>query len=156
MFRFVVRRLRWLGRIPLLPQLFDSFLVLITVMTSRRKLRAMELLEERTCSTLYATTGVHRFGGVRFLLDKTELGHMHGNGLVDALVGKASRDELVASGRAFPHHIFPVSGWVSFWLKDEADVPHALELLRIAAEQRASFGRAAKRVYASPEVAGVE
>ena len=44
-FRFVVRRLRWLGRVPLLPQLFYAWLLLVTAVTDRPKLRAIEMLE---------------------------------------------------------------------------------------------------------------
>jgi len=40
------------------------------------------------------------------------------------------RAELVAAGRAQPHHVLPESGWVSFYLRQEPDVEAAIELLR--------------------------
>jgi len=40
------------------------------------------------------------------------------------------RDEIVAAGLALPHHILPQSGWVSFYLREEADVEKAIGLLR--------------------------
>jgi hypothetical protein len=42
------------------------------------------------------------------------------------------RDEVVASGRAEPHHVLPESGWVSVHLTGEADVENAIALLRLS------------------------
>ncbi len=36
----------------------------------------------------------------------------------------------MAAGRALPHHIFPQSAWVSFYIRSEEDVPGAVALLR--------------------------
>jgi hypothetical protein len=44
------------------------------------------------------------------------------------------RDELVANGRAEPHHIIPQSGWVSIHLNQESDLDRAIELLRFSFE----------------------
>jgi Luciferase len=54
-----------------------------------------------------------RFGGTEFRLGKRELGHLHGDALVDLPFPRKVRDELVAKGRARPHHVRPASGWVS-------------------------------------------
>lgn len=43
---------------------------------------------------------------------------------------KKVRDEIVAAGRAQPHHILPETGWVSFYLREDGDVEKAIELLR--------------------------
>jgi hypothetical protein len=72
----------------------------------------------------------HRFGGLEFVLGKRELGHIHGDRLVDIPFPRAVRDEVVKSGQAAPHHILPDTGWVSIWLRDEEDVARAIELLR--------------------------
>jgi predicted DNA-binding protein (MmcQ/YjbR family) len=76
----------------------------------------------------------HRFGGTEFRVGRREIGHAHGNGLVDIPFPKKVRDELVAAGRAAPHHVLPESGWVSFYLREAEDVAHAIELLREAYE----------------------
>jgi hypothetical protein len=128
-FRFVVRRFRWLARVPFLPQLFDAMLLSATAVFNRRKLYAIEKLEREACSRFNATIGNHRLGGIGFFVGKREIGHVHGNGLVDAFVGRAKRDALVQSGTALPHHAFPRSGWVSWWMRTEADVPRALQLI---------------------------
>lgn len=74
--------------------------------------------------------GPHRFGGLEFRLGRRELGHVHGDGLVDIPFPKKLRDEIVASGQAEPHHILPESGWVSVFLRRDPDVERAIELLR--------------------------
>jgi len=72
----------------------------------------------------------HRFGGTEFLLGRREIGHIHGDYLVDIPFSKKIRDEIVAAGLANPHHILPESGWVSFYLREEADIQAALRLLQ--------------------------
>jgi luciferase-like monooxygenase len=85
--------------------------------------------------------GPHRFGGVEFMLGKREIGHVHGDSLVDVPLPTRVRDELVASGQAEPHHVLPQSGWVSVHLNQPGDVDRAIWILRrsyhIAREQMA-------------------
>jgi len=141
-FAFVVRRLRWLARVPLFPQVFDTMLLVATALFDWRALAVRESLELEACRSLGVTLNVHRFGGVGFTSGRHELAHLHGNGLFDAFVGARARDSVVQTGMASPHHIFPRSGWVSFWIKTEADLPNALELMRIAQRYRTN-GQAA-------------
>jgi len=86
----------------------------------------------RTCSGI--TAQPHRFGGTEYRLGRREIGHVHTDYLVDIPFPKKVRDELVASGRAEPHHILPESGWVSIHLIQEPDVDRAIELLRLSFE----------------------
>lgn len=81
--------------------------------------------------------GVHRLGGIGFFFRDKETSHIHGNGLLDCFVGRQKRDELVGAGRALAHHVFPDSGWISFWVDNEGDVAPALELIRMAAARQA-------------------
>jgi hypothetical protein len=90
----------------------------------------------------------HRFGGTEFILGKREVGHIHGDRLLDIAFPKPVRDEVVTAGLAEPHHILPDSGWVSFYIKKEEDVEAAIALLRrsyeLAREQQArKYGTAA-------------
>src|SRR5687767_14225986 len=71
----------------------------------------------------------HRFGGVEYVIGRREIGHIHGDQLVDIPFPKKVRDEIVAAGRAQPHHILPETGWVSFYLRQEDDVEKAITLL---------------------------
>ena len=135
-FKFVVRRLRWLARIPFLPQLFDAGLVIGTILFDRPRLRAMETFEKAACHRNAIETRPHRFGGVGFFVGTTEIGHLHGNGLLDLFVGKTNGAEQIEAGRALPHHVFPDSAWISFWLRSPADIGPALELFEIARTHR--------------------
>ena len=87
------------------------------------------------------TAGPHRFGGAEYRVGRREIGHVHGDALVDIPFPKKVREELVAAGRAERHHILPESGWVSVWLREAADVERAVELLRL------SFERAQEAVH---------
>ena len=139
MFRVIVRHCRWLARVPCLPQLFDGLLLICSALFTPRKLRAIESLENAVRRSLGAEVRAHRFGGIGFVVDGREIGHLHGNGLVDAFVGRANRDALVAARGALPHHVFPASGWVSFWMSSEADVAQGLRLITLAREHRAAI-----------------
>jgi len=76
------------------------------------------------------TSHPHRFGGVEYVIGKREIGHIHGDHLVDIPFPKKVRDQIIATGRAQPHHILPETGWVSFYLRQEMDVENAIALLR--------------------------
>ena len=82
----------------------------------------------------------HRFGGTEYRLGKREIGHTHGDHLVDIPFPLKIRNELVEKGEAKPHHILPESGWVSLYIRKEDDVQNAIRLLKksfdIALEQK--------------------
>jgi Family of unknown function (DUF5519) len=137
-FKFVVKKLRWLARIPILPQLFDAGLVVVTMLFDRPRLRAMEMFETAIRRKYAIQRRPHRFGGVGFFVGAIEIGHLHGNGLLDLFVGKSFRIDQVRRGCALPHHVFPESGWISFWLRSPADIAQALELFEVANNYRAS------------------
>jgi hypothetical protein len=134
-FAFAVRRLKWLAAIPGAPQIFDALLLGATGLFFPARLRAMSEVEAQVRQWPGMRTGVHRLGGIGFFSHGKESSHIHGNGLLDCFVGRANRDELIRDGRALPHHIFPRSGWISFWIKGGEDVRPALELIRIATDR---------------------
>jgi hypothetical protein len=73
----------------------------------------------------------HRFGGIEFRYQSKELGHLHGEKLADLPFPKKIRDELVQTNIAKPHHVLPNSGWVSFPIKNEDDIPTLLKLFHM-------------------------
>jgi hypothetical protein len=79
--------------------------------------------------------GAHRFGGIEFRYGRRELGHLHGDRFADLPVGRRIKDELVAAGRARPHHVLPDSGWITVPMGDEAGEATVLELLRSSYER---------------------
>jgi hypothetical protein len=72
----------------------------------------------------------HRFGGAEYRIGNREIGHIHGDWLVDIPFPTKVRNGIVAAGRAEPHHILPESGWISFYLREEGDVQKAIALFR--------------------------
>jgi hypothetical protein len=100
--------------------------------------------QSQITQTLLSWEGVsaapHRFGGTEYSLGRRELGHIHGDHMLDIPFPKKVRDEVVGAGLAQPHHLLPETGWVSFYLRQEGDVQQAIALLQrsyqIARNQR--------------------
>jgi hypothetical protein len=87
------------------------------------------------------SSGPHRFGGTESHLARREIGHVHGDHLVDIPFTKKIREELVAEGKAERHHILPDSGWVSIYLRQTADLERAIGLLRFSFDLAAAPAR---------------
>ena len=136
MFRFVVLHLRWAAQVPGLPQFFDAMMLAWIALLHRPRLSAMEAVEAAALKIPGVRLGVHRLGGIEFRLSERELGHLHGNGLLDVRVGVNEACELVRKGWAGPHHLFGKSAWVSFWVRTHEDVGPAMNLLEIASDRR--------------------
>ncbi len=95
-------------------------------------------IREAVLSWPEVTEHPHRFGGVEFKLGARELGHLHGDHTVDLPFTRAERDELIAAGRARVHHSVPDSGWVTYSIRSDADVPAAVALFRLSYERAAA------------------
>jgi hypothetical protein len=67
----------------------------------------------------------------KFRLNKREIGHIHGDRVADLPFPKDIRNKLVNSGRVSAHHFLPQSGWVSYWIKGEQDIPSVIELFKM-------------------------
>jgi hypothetical protein len=74
----------------------------------------------------------HRFGGREFCIGSSEVGHMHNDGAVEIPFPRAFRDELTATGLAEKHRWLPESGWITFLVRNERDLPHAVWLMRLS------------------------
>jgi hypothetical protein len=96
---------------------------------------AAERIRNEVSAWPNVTARPHRFGGVEFKTGNREIGHLHGGHLLDLPFPKPIHDELLVAGRVQPHHVLPDSGWVSFPIKNEADVEYAIELLRLNYER---------------------
>ena len=97
----------------------------------------LEKIKKEILSWPNVTAEQHKFGGVEFRLNKREMGHIHGDRLADLPFPMKTRNELVSSGRASPHHVMPQSGWVSYWIEkgEEEDVATIIGLFRLRYEQ---------------------
>jgi Family of unknown function (DUF5519) len=99
-------------------------------------------IEQEVGSWDGVTVHPHRFGGVEFRLGRRELGHLHGDRIADLPFPRRVRDELIAEGRARPHHVLPDSGWVTISIGTDSEVENAIELFRMAYERARSARRA--------------
>ncbi len=69
----------------------------------------IESVKKEILSWPDVTAEPHRFGGLEFRVNKREIGHIHGDKLADLPFPMETRNKLVNSGRASPHHIIPQS-----------------------------------------------
>jgi hypothetical protein len=83
----------------------------------------------------------HRFGGVEFRVRGHEIGHLHGSRLADLPFPIRMRKELVAEGKAEPHHVLPQTGWVSYYPRGPEDAPAIVELFRLNYEHLVQSGK---------------
>ncbi len=72
----------------------------------------------------------HRFGGTEFRLGSREIGHLHGDSIVDIPFPTRVRNAVLEAGLARAHHVLPESGWVTVPLDGESGVMNAINLLR--------------------------
>lgn len=105
----------------------------------------MESLRETVEREVSGWPGVeakpHRFGGVEFRVSGHEIGHLHGSRLADLPFPVRMRKELVAEGKARPHHVLPQTGWVSYYPRGPEDAAAVVELFRLNYEHLVQKGR---------------
>jgi hypothetical protein len=95
------------------------------------KLQVKEL-EQGVSGWQHASVHPHRFGGMEFRFGDAEVGHVHTNGIVDIPFPRSVRDALLADGLAEEHRWVPNSGWITFQMRSEKDLTHALWLMRLS------------------------
>ena len=97
--------------------------------------RAGELIRDVVTSWPGVEAAPHRFGGTEYRYGRREMGHVHGDRLADLPLPRKLHDEVIAAGRAQPHHVLPHTGWVSYWMDGPEDAAGAIELFRIQYER---------------------
>ena len=93
---------------------------------------SIEELEKVVASWPGVSIHPHRFAGREFRFGKAEIGHVHAFGDVDIPFTRAIRDALLAEGLAEEHRWVPDSGWITFSLQSETEIPRALWLMRLS------------------------
>jgi len=99
---------------------------------------AGELIREAVTSWPGVEALPHRFGGVEYRYGRKEMGHVHGDRLADLPLPRKLHDEMIAAGRAQPHHVLPDTGWVSCWMSEPEDAAGVIELFRMQYERYAA------------------
>jgi Family of unknown function (DUF5519) len=97
--------------------------------------QAGKLIREAVTSWPGVVAAAHRFGGTEYRYGRKEMGHVHGDRLADLPLPRKLRDEMIAAGRAQPHHVLPETGWVSCRMAGPEDADGVIELFRIQYER---------------------
>jgi luciferase-like monooxygenase len=74
----------------------------------------------------------HRFGGREFQFGSAEVGHVHTGGIVDIPFPRSIHEALLTENLAEEHRWVPNSGWITFRIRSEEDLNHALWLMRLS------------------------
>ena len=102
----------------------------------------------------------HRFGGREFRFGSAEVGHVHTGGIVDIPFPRPVRDALLAEGLAEEHRWVPNSGWITFHVRRDEDLKHALWLMRLsylryalktASDPQKLFEQESEHLHLSPQ-----
>ena len=80
------------------------------------------------------SSGQPRVGRSQWRLGRRQLGHVHGDEMVDIPFPKRLRDELVAAQQVEPHQGRPDSGWITLRIRNDEDLKWAVVLLRYSYE----------------------
>jgi hypothetical protein len=89
-------------------------------------------VEEEVSTWPQVSVHSHRFGGREFHFGKAEIGHVHVGGIVDVPFTRAIHDVLLTEGLAEEHRWVPDSGWITFQIRNEEELQHALWLMRLS------------------------
>lgn len=92
----------------------------------------IEQIQTEVTSWEGVSAAPHRFGGVEFNIGKAEIGHFHPGGVIDIPFPMNLRNQLLTEGLVSKHHWLPDSGWVTFRVRSEADIPRVLWLLKLS------------------------
>lgn len=92
----------------------------------------LKKLEDEVSAWQDISVHPHRFGGREFRFGSAEVGHVHIGGIVDIPFPRSLRDALLAKELAEEHHWVPNSGWITFRIRREEDLCHALWLMRLS------------------------
>jgi luciferase-like monooxygenase len=95
-------------------------------------MKCLSQLEDEVSAWPNVSVHPHRFGGKEFRFGRAEIGHVHNNGTVGIPFPRAVRDALLEESQAEEHRWVPKSGWATFRIRGEADIRHAIELMRIS------------------------
>jgi len=121
----------------------------------------LERLENEVVGWPNVTIHPHQYGGKEFRFARAEIGHVHTGGTVDIPFPRAIRDTLLEEGLAQQHRWAPDSGWVTFHVKHEEDLWHALWLVRLSylryalktdADARKTFKQESEKLHLKPRL----
>ena len=123
-------------------------------------MKHLKSLEAEVSAWSQVSSHPHQFGGREFRFGSAEMGHTHQGGIVDIPFPRAVRDALLADGLAEEHRWVPNSGWITFHMRNEESLSHALWLMRLsylryalktASDPRGLLEQESKEMHLSPQ-----
>ena len=111
-----------------------------TLVSDKSVLDHIDNIENTVLSWKNTSTRPHKFGGIQFNVGDKEIGHIHGNGLLDIPFSRLIKEQLIteSNGRVKEHHIFKKSGWISLYIHDTEDRDLAIRTLMRSYEEKIS------------------
>ena len=110
-----------------------------------------QFVEREVSSRPEVETRPRRFRGVEFRVRGHEIGRLDGDRVADLPFPVRMREELVAEGKAQPHHLLPQTGWVSLYPRGLEDTSAAVKRFRLYYDRLMKRGRGQVNQHASAE-----
>ena len=126
------RNFRFLKNVPLLPNIIDEYVKLYTLFFQPAIFSKMSHYIQQVKKWEGISTHYHRYGGLEFRVNGQEIGHIHGNGLVDLHFNKALANIIIQQGFAETHHVQKESGWISYYISRKQATSQLLQLTQLA------------------------
>ncbi len=95
-------------------------------------MRNLKSLEREMSAWPEVSVHPHRFRAREFRFRAAEIGHVHTGGVVDIPFPRAVHDALLEDGLAEEHRWVRNSGWITFRIRQQEDLKHALWLMRLS------------------------
>lgn len=132
MFRLIVNYLKIFKHVPFFALWLDAAMMITNMIFRPEVVLSIEKIEDEVSTWKDVTLTLHKFGGLQFNYGKTELGHIHSNGILDVLFSRQLKHSLIKDGLVEDHHVFKRSGWTSLYITSSEDVDKALYLLALS------------------------
>ncbi len=121
-------------KIPLLPNLFDEQLKVITLFFNPKVFANMIELNSWIKSLKNVKTKYHKLGGLEFIVNDKEICHIHGDGLVDVKLNKSLKNKFKRIENIENHHVLPNSNMISYQIAKNDDLIQIKEIIKIVYE----------------------
>src|SRR5688572_21652543 len=105
MFKFIVTYLGFLKHVPFCAAFLEAWMTMYNSVANPRILNAIDLIEKEVVAWQGVDLSLHRFGGIQFNYNGKEIGHIHGNGILDIVFTTKTKKSLMVDRRVTDHHV---------------------------------------------------
>lgn len=128
---FMARSIPRLKKIPLLPILIDEQVKLVTFLFKPSVFYVMSQVTHEVKSWKQISTHYHHFGGLQFNVGNKEIGHLHGNGLLDLKIPKKLKTAINQLEGIEDHHFLKKGNWISIQIQSDSTPKNMIKALRL-------------------------